>query len=189
MCSQVRCEKGRRVYAQYGEQRDALWFPGTIAAVHRNDIGQWVDVHYDDGAHLARTCPARCFGLVVGWGGVWSVRAPQSRSCACSPTGEDEKMKPIKRVRAMEESSESASDVNWPPKQRVCVVVGCVVVMAVSWLLWSGCGREYGDDGCRNGGHVRVCRCDCVCWICQIVLVGRSVERATIQTGRIISQR
>ena len=45
----VKCEVGRRVFAQYGSSADELWFRGTITGVHRNDVGQWCDVEYDDG--------------------------------------------------------------------------------------------------------------------------------------------
>ena len=45
----VKCEAGRRVFAQYGEDPEELWFRGTITAVRRNDVGQWCDVEYDDG--------------------------------------------------------------------------------------------------------------------------------------------
>ena len=65
----VRCEVGRRVFAQYGVDADELWFRGTVVGVHRSDIGQWVDVEYDD--------------------------------------GDTEHMKPIKRVRALDEDSSS----------------------------------------------------------------------------------
>ena len=68
----VKCEAGRRCYAQYGDDADELWFRATISAVHRDEIGQWVDVAYDD--------------------------------------GDTEEMKPIKRVRPYESSSESDSD-------------------------------------------------------------------------------
>lgn len=47
--TRVRCEPGRRCVAQYGVDRDELWFCGTVVAVHRTEIGQWVDVQYDDG--------------------------------------------------------------------------------------------------------------------------------------------
>ena len=40
---------GRRVYAKHGVNDDELWYRGTISAIHRNDVGQWVDVDYDDG--------------------------------------------------------------------------------------------------------------------------------------------
>jgi len=94
--AKVRCEAGRRVYAKHGTAEDELWYRGTIAAVHRNDVGQWVDIDYDD--------------------------------------GEKECMKPIRRVKALEESSaddESSADeddsqgttrprgiVNWSTKVR-----------------------------------------------------------------------
>lgn len=72
----MRCEAGRRVFAHYGTDPDELWFRAIITAVHRNgvelftftlprafipdlipagvrslrtDVGQWVDVEYDDG--------------------------------------------------------------------------------------------------------------------------------------------
>ena len=45
----MRCEEGRRCYAQFGSDRDELWFRATILHVHRTDVGQWVDVEYDDG--------------------------------------------------------------------------------------------------------------------------------------------
>ena len=45
----VRCEVGRRCYAQYGNAKTGLWFRGTVVAVNRDVIGQWVDVAYDDG--------------------------------------------------------------------------------------------------------------------------------------------
>ena len=38
-----------RCYAQYGEDADELWFRATVVAVHRSEVGQWVDVEYDDG--------------------------------------------------------------------------------------------------------------------------------------------
>jgi len=68
----VKCEVGRRVFAQYGDDSDELWFRGAIKAVHRNEIGQYCDIEYDD--------------------------------------GEVETMKPIKRVRAIDESESSDSD-------------------------------------------------------------------------------
>ncbi len=70
--AKVKCEVGRRVFAQYGTSADELWFRGTITGVHRNDIGQWCDVEYDD--------------------------------------GDTEAMKPIKRVRAIDDSSDSEDD-------------------------------------------------------------------------------
>ena len=45
----VKCEAGRRVWAQHGDEPDALWFRATVIGVRRSDIGQWVDVQYDDG--------------------------------------------------------------------------------------------------------------------------------------------
>ena len=45
----VRCEPGRRCFAQYGVDNDELWFRATVVGVHRSDVGQWVDVEYDDG--------------------------------------------------------------------------------------------------------------------------------------------
>jgi len=45
----VRCIPGRRCWAQYGLDDDELWFRATVTAVHRNDVGQWADVLYDDG--------------------------------------------------------------------------------------------------------------------------------------------
>ena len=47
--NKVRCEVGRRVFAQYGEDEEELWFRATITGVTRDDIGQWCDVQYDDG--------------------------------------------------------------------------------------------------------------------------------------------
>ena len=70
--AKVRCEVGRRVFAQYGTSADELWFPATITRVHRDDIGQWCDIEYDD--------------------------------------GDAEKMKPIKRVRAIDDSDSDDSD-------------------------------------------------------------------------------
>ena len=32
-----------------GVDSDELWFRATVLATHRNDVGQWVDVRYDDG--------------------------------------------------------------------------------------------------------------------------------------------
>ena len=46
---QVRCEAGRRCLAQYGVDTDELWFKATVSRVHHTDLGQWVDVKYDDG--------------------------------------------------------------------------------------------------------------------------------------------
>ena len=46
---QVRCEAGRRCLAQYGVDADELWFKATVSRVHHTDLGQWVDVEYDDG--------------------------------------------------------------------------------------------------------------------------------------------
>ena len=37
------------MYAKHGVNDDELWYRGTISAIHRNDVGQWVDVDYDDG--------------------------------------------------------------------------------------------------------------------------------------------
>ena len=68
----VKCEAGVRVFAQYGTDQDELWFRATVIGVLRNDVGQWVDVQYDD--------------------------------------GDVEKMKPIKRVRALDDSSSSEDD-------------------------------------------------------------------------------
>jgi hypothetical protein len=45
----VKCEVGVRVFAQYGVDSDELWFRATVVGVHRSDVGQWVDVEYDDG--------------------------------------------------------------------------------------------------------------------------------------------
>ena len=70
--AKVKCEVGRRVFAQYGSSADELWFRGTITGVHRNDVGQWCDVEYDD--------------------------------------GDTEAMKPIKRVRAIDDSSDSEDE-------------------------------------------------------------------------------
>jgi hypothetical protein len=67
----VKCEAGRRCFAQYGSDADELWFRCTIVGVHRNDVGQWVDVEYDD--------------------------------------GDTEEMKPIKRVRPIDSSSDDES--------------------------------------------------------------------------------
>ena len=47
--SRVRCEAGRRCLAQYGVDPDELWFKATVSRVHHTDLGQWVDVEYDDG--------------------------------------------------------------------------------------------------------------------------------------------
>ena len=64
----MRCEEGRRVFSHYGTDADELWFRAVVVKVHRNDVGQWVDVRYDD--------------------------------------GDTESMKPIKRIRAIYESSD-----------------------------------------------------------------------------------
>ena len=45
----VRCEPGRRCFAQYGVDNDELWFRATVTKIHRNDVGQLADVTYDDG--------------------------------------------------------------------------------------------------------------------------------------------
>ena len=45
----MRCEAGRRVFAQYGDDADELWWRATILKVVRDDVGQWCDVRYDDG--------------------------------------------------------------------------------------------------------------------------------------------
>ena len=68
----VKCEVGRRVFAHYGSGADELWFRATITAVHRNEIGQYCDVEYDD--------------------------------------GDAETMKPIKRVRAIDDSDSEDDD-------------------------------------------------------------------------------
>ena len=68
----VRCTPGRRCWAQYGLDDDELWFRATVTAVHRNDVGQWADVRYDD--------------------------------------GDAETMKPIKRIRAVDESESDSDD-------------------------------------------------------------------------------
>ena len=69
----MRCEPGRRCFAQYGVDNDELWFRATVTKIHRNDVGQWADVQYDD--------------------------------------GDVETMKPIKRIKALEESdSDSGED-------------------------------------------------------------------------------
>ena len=47
--SRVRSEAGRRCLAQYGVDPDELWFKATVSRVHHTDLGQWVDVKYDDG--------------------------------------------------------------------------------------------------------------------------------------------
>ena len=47
--AKVKCEAGRRVFAQFGDDEDELWFRATVVGVVRNDIGQYVDVEYDDG--------------------------------------------------------------------------------------------------------------------------------------------
>lgn len=70
--AKVKCEMGRRVFAQFGSDEDELWFRATVVGVVRNDIGQYVDVEYDD--------------------------------------GDVERMKPIKRVRAMDEASSSEDE-------------------------------------------------------------------------------
>ena len=61
-----------RCFAQYGDDEDELWFRATVIGVTRNDIGQYVDVEYDD--------------------------------------GDKERMKPIKRVRALGSDSESSDE-------------------------------------------------------------------------------
>ena len=68
----VRCVPGRRCWAKYGLDDEELWFRATVTAVHRNDVGQWADVRYDD--------------------------------------GDAETMKPIKRVRAVDDSESESDD-------------------------------------------------------------------------------
>ena len=45
----VKCRAGVRCFAQYGSDEDELWFRATVLDVHYDDLGQYVDVEYDDG--------------------------------------------------------------------------------------------------------------------------------------------
>ena len=45
----VKCEHGVRVFAQQGDDDDGLWFRGTVTGVKRDELGQYVDVAYDNG--------------------------------------------------------------------------------------------------------------------------------------------
>ena len=42
------------MWAQYGEEADALWFRAVVVGVRRCDFGQWVDVEYADGEREAQ---------------------------------------------------------------------------------------------------------------------------------------
>ena len=53
------------MYAKHGVGDDELWYRGTIAAIHRNDIGQWVDVDYDDGESEKMKPIKRCDGVMM----------------------------------------------------------------------------------------------------------------------------
>ena len=61
--SEVRCERGRRCYAQYGHDGEELWFKATVVAVHRTERGQLIDVEYDDGDEEKRKPMSRIRAL------------------------------------------------------------------------------------------------------------------------------
>ena len=61
--SEVRCERGRRCYAQYGHDSEEWWFKATVVAVHRTERGQLIDVAYDDGDEEKRKPMSRIRAL------------------------------------------------------------------------------------------------------------------------------